>query len=212
PRPIDLVADAPVFDAVWLFKPVLAAQVGEGGVPRAVAILDPVARLAHIPIATVDSDVRFRADFAAEGDELVRTEGVWLHRAPRKVGARHSFLDRADAIAPAIAGDEISARIANHRDAQAPQRIQHVGAQPVGVGEGRAGVVNAAVDAAAQVLGKSAEDVAVDGSQRAVNVDLNMVHRNTLTAAETGHRQNSKLVRNRIQLIVCNSYAHSIGK
>src|SRR5690606_12219433 len=130
----------------------------------------PVARLTHVAVAAVDDKVWLRADLPAEVDEFVSPEAVRVHTAPRQIEARRSILDRADTVAPAVARHEVAAGIANDRHLQPAQRIQHVGAQPIRVGHGRAGIIDTAIDAGTQVLRKSSEEVAVKGSDDAVKI------------------------------------------
>ena len=176
PGSVDLVADAPVTHVVRLREAMRLAQLHRFGGLRAVAILQPVARLAQVAVAAVDHEEGLRFQQTAEADELVSAEVVALQRVPGEVEARRTLVAGADAVAPAVAGDEVAAGIADDGHALAAQRVKHVEAQALVVGLRRAGVVNAAVDAAVHVLGEAAEDVAVDGPGCAQGVEPDVVH------------------------------------
>ena len=143
---------------------------------RPVAVFEPVARLAQVAVAAVDDEEGLGIQQAAEADELVRAEVVAVHRVPGEVEARRALLDGADAVAPAVARDEVAAGVAHDRHALTAQGVDHVAAQALVVAQRRAGVMDAAVDAAVHVLGEAAEDVAVDGPADAQGVEPDMVH------------------------------------
>ena len=176
PGAVDLVADAPVAHVVRLREAMRLAQLHRLRGLRPVAVFQPVARLTQVAVAAVDHEEGLRFQQAAEADELVSAEVVALQRMPGEVEARRTFVAGADAVAPAVAGDEVAAGIADDGHALAPQRVEHVEAQALVIGLRRAGVVNAAVDAAVHVLGEAAEDVAVDGPGCAQGVEPDVVH------------------------------------
>lgn len=102
------------------------------------------------------------AGLLQEGDELGEAEPVGLRRAPGEVQAPGAVLDRADRVLPPVAGDEVAAGIADGGDAEFADQVQDVGADALGVGRGMAGLEDAGVDAAAQVLDEGAEEAGAD--------------------------------------------------
>src|SRR5699024_10721525 len=100
-------------------------------------------------------------------------EGVVLdHVAPVGVDHAGPLLARADAIAPVVVVGEAAAGPAQVRDLQRAQRLDHVIADAARVRDlGVLAHVEAAVDAAAQMLGGRAGDVPADRVAGAVEVD-----------------------------------------
>ncbi len=172
PDPVNLVAQAPIFDAVRLRVAVLAPQVGVVRVPGAVAVFHPVGGLLDAARAQVHADVRLRADAAAVFEELVGAEAIGLFGVPGRVEAARAAVLGPHAVLPVIGGDEIAAGPAQDGQAQALHRAQHVLAEALGIGERRAFLVNAAVNAAPQVLDEAAEDHRVHPGNHLFGVDL----------------------------------------
>ncbi len=171
PGPVHLVAEAPELHAVRLLEAMGAAQVGERAAARVVAVLEQPARGIRPAGAEVDREHRLDPGRAAPGDELVGAEGVGLGRQPGEVEAPGPLLERADAVLPVVAGDEVAAGIAHHRGAELAHQRQHVLAEPLRVGGRVAGLEDAAVDAAAEVLDEGAEQAAVGRADRGVPIE-----------------------------------------
>ena len=165
-----LVADGPVLDAERLLVPVGDAQPGPAAHGRLVAVFHPVGHLLRRAGARVGAQVRRRAELPAQQHELVCAERVALLDAPGLVKRGHSV--PADAVLPVIGGDEAAAGPAHHRDAQTPERGDHVAPEAVRVAERVAGVVEAAVDLAAKVLDELPVDHGIDVVQGAPLVDV----------------------------------------
>ena len=122
-----LVADAPEPHVERLLGSIGAALVGQCGVPGEVAVLYPVASLLRRGGAEVGGEVRLRANGAAESDELVGAEVVWLlGHAPVDVHAPWPPLRRADAVMPVIVVREAAAGPAQDGYFQWPQRLDNV--------------------------------------------------------------------------------------
>src|SRR5262249_55500394 len=85
-----------------------------------------------------------------------------------------------DAIQPVIPAHEIAAGPAQHGEAQRPRRLQHVATETTGVGQRRGLVVDAPVDAAAEVLDELTEDPPVDGTDAALAIDGDARHARSL--------------------------------
>jgi hypothetical protein len=64
----------------------------------------------------------------------------------------HALVLRADRVFPAEAGDEVAARVADCRDAEFAHQFEHVVAEAVRVGRRVRGLVDAVVDASAEML------------------------------------------------------------
>ena len=167
------VAYAPVADVERRVVPVRAALHGDGGVGVAVEILDPLGHLLHRAGADVGVDIRLASDLAAKLHEFVRAEGVILHHAA-PVGVDHTAASRpgADSVAPVVFVGEAAAGPAQDGNLQLFQRFDNVRAHAVDVGDRRIlADVEPAVNAAAQMLGEVAVNVAVDLRARMRRVD-----------------------------------------
>src|SRR6185437_1525451 len=151
---------------------VLFAEIGPGGVRGRVAVFYPIGGFLHRAGAHVDGDVGLGVDLAAVFDEIVRAELVRLHFLPGGVPATRALLLGADAVLPVIAGGEISAGPAQHGDVQIAYGLQHVLAEAVLVRKGRAGIVDAAVNATTEMLDEIAVDVAVYSANWAIEINL----------------------------------------
>ena len=108
----------------------------------------------------------------AVAQELVGAEAIGFDAAPGVFGAHGALILRADAVLPVVAGDEVAAGPAQDGDAEVADGFHDVLAVALGVGERTAFLVDAAVDAAAEVLGEIAEDVGMHLADDAVGVDL----------------------------------------
>ena len=91
----------------------------------------------------------------------VITEG--LDALPGQVQAAGPLISRADAVLPAVAGDEVPAGIADDGDVQRAHEGEHVAAKAHVVRAGVAGLIDAGIDRAAEMLEKGAEQLRVDG-------------------------------------------------
>ena len=90
------------------------------------------------------------------------------------VEADRALVPRADAVLPVVVGDEIAAGIADAAAAfEVRDELEHVAAEAVLVGGRVAGLVDAAVDGAAEMLEEGAVDAVVDGSDLEIPVDRN---------------------------------------
>jgi len=164
PGAVHLVAQAPVLHAVPFPLAVRGAQVAVVRAGGEVHVLHEVGGVLDAAGAEVHGPHRFRAEFAGEVHELVRSELVRFGGAPREGAAAGPLGFRADAVLPAVAGHEVPARVAHDAVVGLAQGGHHVAAQAAFVGEGRGRVVDALVDAASHVFGEAAED---EGRDRA---------------------------------------------
>ena len=157
---------------------VLAAQVRHGAAPVEGEVLHPLLHLLHGAAAEVAADVGLATQLLAEVEELVAAEVVVLGDAA-PVGVDHGGAGPfgADAVHPVVLVGEAAAGPAQVGNPQRPQGLDHVVADAPGVGD--RGVLpdpDAAVDAAAEVLGEVAVQVAADGVLAEVGVDDDSVH------------------------------------
>src|SRR5262245_1600945 len=131
-----------------------------------------MARVVNRSQSGVDANVRLRADALAIAQELVRAEAVGLNAAPGQFRPRRALVLRPYPVLPVVARDKIPARIAQDRDVQPLDRLQHVQPDAFFVRERTAFFVNAAVDHAPQVLGEVAEQMRMHFADRAIDVNL----------------------------------------
>ena len=157
-----------------LLPAVRAAQVGQRGAARMVAVLDQVARGVRTARAEVDREHRLDAGRPAPVDELVGAERVGLGRQPGEVEPRRPALARSDPVLPVVARDEVAAGIAHDRRRQLVHQRQHVAAEPALVRLGMPGLEDAPVDAAPEVLDERAEQPAVGGADDVVAVEKDL--------------------------------------
>ena len=172
PGPVDLVAQPPDLDAPRLVAAVLAPLLRPVGVAGLVRVLDPVAGVLDRAEPGVDAQVRLDAQLLAIAQELVRAEAVGLERAPGVIAARRTLVARPDAVLPVVARGEVAARPAEDRQAEPAGGVHDVAPVAVGIRERAPFLEDAAVDAAAEVLGEIAEDVRVHLADHAVGIEL----------------------------------------
>ena len=154
-----------------LFPAVLAAEVGERRAGGVVAVLDIVARRVRPARAEIDGEHRLDAGELAPVDEFVGAEGVRLGGEPGEVEAPRPLLDRPHPVLPIVAGDEIAARIAHDRGGELAHQRQHVAAKAALVGGRVAGLEDALVDAAAEMLDEGAEQAPIRRADDEVAID-----------------------------------------
>jgi hypothetical protein len=149
---------------VRLLGAVGAAEVRELGALRVVAVLQQVEGLRDAAGAEVDRHHRLDVGLPAPRGELVDPELVGLDRTPGQVEAPGSLVKRPDAVLPAVAGDEVAARVADRRRPELADQLEHVASEAPGVRRGVVRLVEAGVDAAAHVLGEGTEQSSVHGA------------------------------------------------
>src|SRR5580693_6898907 len=176
PVAVHLVAQAPVADPVGRVMAVAPAPLRPGRLASAVAVLDPGQRFLQRAGPHVQADVRLGAQLGAVAEELVGAEPVALLAAPGELGAPRPGVLWPDPIRPVVVADEVAARPAQHAHPQLAQQAQHVVAEAALVGQRRALLVDAAVDAAAQVLDEAAEHLAVELAEGPGGVDGDAGH------------------------------------
>jgi hypothetical protein len=127
-----------------------------------VAVLEQVDRLAHATGAEVDGHHRLELGASRPLHELVDPDLVGLGCPPGQVEAARALLRRADAVLPAVVGDEVAAGVADDAGAELADQVEHVAAEPRVVGGRVSGLVDAGVDAATHVLDEGPEQAAID--------------------------------------------------
>ena len=175
PRPVDLVAESPVADAVGLRVAVRGAAAGVGGVAAIVGVLHP----AHgvLDVQTAVREIGLRTDLGAPGEELVGAEAVALLATPGEFQPAWALLARPDAVFPAVRRGEVAAWPAYDRESELPAQLEHVVAQAVACAgafqrEWGSFVEDAALDVAEEVrLEEVPVDVRVDPADLRLPVD-----------------------------------------
>ena len=162
PGAVHLVAEAPHPDAVGLLDAVAAAQVAPGGAARVVAVLGEGTGGVQVARAEVDGEHHLDAGLLRPFRELVDADLVRLLRAPGEVEPDGALVLRPDAVLPVVGGDEIAARVADRRDLQRLDEVEHVIAEAVLVGRRVARLVDAGVDRPAHVLDEGGIESVVD--------------------------------------------------
>ena len=127
-----------------------------------IGVLQQVERLGDPAGAEVDGEHRLDTGPAGPLDELVDADLVGLDGAPGEVAPHRTGVTRADAVLPAVVGDEVAAGIAHHRDAELLGEGEDVAAEPVLVRRGVVGLVDPGVHAAPEVLDERAEQPTLD--------------------------------------------------
>ena len=101
----------------------------------------------------------------------MQTEFVGFRGVPGQIEATRAVFLRADAVFPAIAGNEVAARVADRSRTQLANKIQHIAAESVLVGGRMARLVDARVHTAAQMLHEGAEQSVVHRGHNRIIID-----------------------------------------
>jgi hypothetical protein len=141
---------------------VLLAQVSPVGAGRTVDVFDEIARLIEAARAEIDGEHRLGADGFAPVVELVDAHSIGVGCMPGKIEPGRALLARTDAILPIVGRDEVSARIADVRNLEIAHELDDVAAHAVLIGSGVAGLVDARIDRAAEMLEESAVQATID--------------------------------------------------
>lgn len=170
-----LVAHAPVFYVPGFFPAVLLPQFRHRAHAVVVDVLHPVGEFFHFTAPHVAGQVRLCAYHFAQVQKVVGAEAVVLgHTAPPLVHDGRPVFFRAYAVFPVVGIGKTAARPAQHGHFKFFQGIYHVFPHAIDVGDG--GVVftyvKPAVNTPAEVLGKMAVDVFVDGVSALVGVHV----------------------------------------
>ena len=161
-----------------LVPAVRAAQLGQRRAAGMVAVLDHVAGGVAAARAEIDRQHRLDARGAAPVDEFVGAELVGLGRHPGEVEPARPLGHGTDTVLPVVARDEVAAGIAHDRGRQLAHQGEHVAAEALGVRRGMAGLEDAAIDAAAEMLEEGAEQPGMgraDG-EIAMQADVDVTH------------------------------------
>src|SRR5690606_9072497 len=171
PGAVHLVAQAPHADVVRAWCAVGDPQVRESCAGADVGVFQDVQGVLHAARPEIHRVHELAADLARPRGELVEPDLVRLGGVPGQIEASWPLLTRADAVLPAVSGDEVPARIADGRHAELPDQRHDVFAVPLIIGGGMAGFVDAVVHTAAQMLDERAEETAVDRADGEIRVD-----------------------------------------
>ena len=160
PGAVHLVADAPHADAHRFGDAVGHAAVRQFGTRRAVNVFQLLQGGLEASGAHVHGEHDLGAGALAPSVEVVDAYLVGFGAVPGQVAADGAVLAGAGAVLPVVVRHEVAAGVAHAGHAELPDQVEHVGAEALIVGGGVVGVVDAAVDAAAEVLDERAEQAA----------------------------------------------------
>lgn len=143
-----------------------------------VAVFDEIACCVAVACAEIDGEHGLDLRRPAPVHELLGAEVVRLGGEPGEIEPGGPVLGRAHPVLPIVAGDEVAARITHDRRAELLDEFEHVIAEAALVGSGMAGFVDAAIDAAAQMLDEGAEEprVGVADGEGAIAGDAGLSH------------------------------------
>ena len=172
PRAIHLIAQAPHLDAERLIGTIGATLLGELGAAGNIRVFQQVEGL----FKTTGTQIYGFHQLVAAGffqpfRHFVQTKLIGLGGMPCQVQATRPLITRTNAILPAIAGNEIAARIANRGSAEFLDQFDDVLAETVFIGFGVARLIDAVVYAATQMLHERPEQSVVDRSYFKVIID-----------------------------------------
>ncbi len=170
PGAVHFVAQAPNLKIMGPGHAMGDAQVAVFAAGGVVAVLHQAAGRVDAPGAQVNSHHNIGPGLFCPAGKLVYANEVGLRAAPSQVQALGTLGHRAHAVLPEIVGDKIAAWVADNGHADLPDQIQHVPAEALLIGGGMAGLVNAAINSAAQVFNKRAIDALVNAADLKVRV------------------------------------------
>ena len=174
PRPVHLVAEAPHPDVIGLDGAVRDSAIRQLGAAADVRVLEHVERLFDPASAEVDGVHELAADLRQPPRELVQADLIGLGRVPCEIQASGTLIDGADAVLPSVARHEVAAGVSDGRDAEFADELRDVLSEPVLIGFGVSGLVDAVVDAPSEVLDERAEQTTIDGPDHEMRVDGEM--------------------------------------
>ena len=186
PGPVELVAEAPQRDGRAAPDSRCRTEDRDRDVPPGWLQYSTSSRASvDSARAEVQCEHRLDAGDRAPARELVRAERRFVSsRPPGEVEPDRAPLARADAVLPVVAGDEVAARIPHDGDAELAREREDVATEPVLVRGRMAGLVDARVDAAPEVLDERAEEAVVDARDSERRIDREPGPGHPLTAPE----------------------------
>ena len=140
---------------------VLPAQVGVVGGQAAVDVLQQIHRVLGSAGAQVDPQHGPDVHPLAPLQKLVGAHLVGLQGKPGQLRPHRTLVLGADAVLPAVAGQEVAPGIADVGQAQGANQLRHIPAEARLVGGGVVGLVDAGVHRPAHVLNKGAVEPVV---------------------------------------------------
>ena len=157
PGPVHLVAEAPEFDIEGILLPVCNTHVREFAPSEVVGILHHITRLLGPSRAEVDGIHYLGPCPVGPAGKFMEAHLVGFGSKPGEVQTPGAALNRAYAVFPVEAGDEIPARVADDGNAELLYGFDDVSAETQLVGQWMARLVDAAIDSTAQMFDKGAE-------------------------------------------------------
>ena len=189
-----LVADADEMHVPGLGAAVPAPLIGQRGFAVRGHVFQPLGGIVRRQRADIQRDIGIRPDQLGKIHELVGAEAVILgHAAPMDIDPHGPLGARPDAVAPIVKIAEAAARPAHVGHMDGLQRRHHVLAIAMDVGD--LAVLphpDAFIDAAPQMLGELAIDMAVDLDTGPGGIDGDMGHRNHIGGRRLRAGRNSQ--------------------
>ena len=179
PWSIHFVAEAPKLHGVRFFVSVRGSEVAQAGPSRVVAILEIFSRFIGSARSQVYPKHWLRLGQLAPFNKFIGSKSVRLRTEPSEIQTFRSLLDRTDPILPIIARHEIASRITNDRRAKFSNQFEYITSKSVVVRCWVAGLKNAGVNAAAQMLNERPKQTAVQFRKAKIRIDddLGFIHR-----------------------------------
>src|SRR5215475_9245005 len=137
-----------------------------------IAVLDETACRVRAARTEVDREHRFDIGGPAPVDKFVSAERIGFGRHPGEIESARTLVDRPDTIFPVVAGDEIAARIPHDRGRELAHQCENICAIAFFIRRGMAWLVDAAIDAAAEVLDEGAEEPPVGHADGIVTIEF----------------------------------------
>ena len=161
PGAVHFIAQAPQLHAKGLLGAVFAPQVGEVRIGIQVAVFHQVPGLVRAAGAQVHRHHHVRSRFLGPGNKLMHAHLIALGGEPCHFRAAGAGRRRANAILPAVAGNEIAPGPAHQRYMQLLDQLQGVLPEALLVRSGVAGLIDTGIDGASQMLQEGAVDTRV---------------------------------------------------
>ena len=156
PSAVHLVAEAPKLYSVRLFNTVASSEIRPISAALVVAIFNKISCRIRTSCAKINGHHAIRVCLFAPLHKFICAKCVWLCCAPCKIKSFWSAFNGADTVFPIIAGNEISARIANDRHIQLFNKLYNILPKAVFIRGRVTGFINSAVNRSAQMLYKRA--------------------------------------------------------
>ena len=137
-----------------------------------IAVFQNVHRFLDTPGTQVNRHHDFGICLFGPVGEFVQTELIAFHHVPGQIQPLGPVFFGAHSVFPPVAGDKVAAGIANHGHPKFLDHLQRVLPEALLVGQGAAGLIDAAVDSPTQMLDERAVDTVVYFADLEMFVDM----------------------------------------